>query len=479
MKKTILLLFFICTHIIIYGQTEDGLKQLKAAEAGDAQAQYDIFENYSYEYNGFPEDKTKAIYWLKKAAENGHVKAQNCLAWYYYPKFGYFGGDKDEFLKWCTKAAYGGDIESMNDLARYYKKKKDIQEAIYWYKMAMDAHYKECGEIDEWTKSYLQDLGVYYNPVDKSTTIISSSDSNSFISQIWTWITELLQKLGINYPSSDNSTSSTSIASSSDSSSSTSQDNSLSSGSSTSQGNSSSSSSSTSQGNSSSSSSSTSQDNSSSSSSSTSQGNSSFPGKKLLYKGTYTIEKGPYAGVFDNDYIVEIEIYDDLLWVEGVAPVGSSGRFDYVKTTSSGIRVYKGINDYYMTVNPTTFDMSSYWNSYNPYTASHEPIIYSMTKGESSFNKNYNNSNNNSYNYSSNYSSNNSTQYSSSSKQGTTTRHKCHYCDGGERIQHEYVSTFGVNGPPVYCSICNRSWSYGTVHVHHKCKYCDGSGYIN
>ena len=396
MKKTILLLFFICTHIIIYGQTEKGLKQLKAAEAGDAQAQYKMYNNYSSEYNGFPKDKTKAIYWLKKSAENGYVGAQYHLALHYYPKFSYhqiFKGDKDEFLKWCMKAAYGGHFGAMNMLASYYRDKKDIQEAIYWYKMAMDAHYKECGEINELIKSHLQDLGVYYNPVDKSTTIISSSDSNSFISQIWTWITELLQKLGINYPSSDNSTSSTSIASSSDSSSSTSQDNSLSSGSSTSQGNSSSSGSSTSQGNSSSSSSSTSQDNSSSSSSSTSQGNSSFPGKKLLYKGTYTIEKGPYAGVFDNDHIVEIEIYDDFLWVEGVTPMGS-GRFNYVKTTSSGIRVYEGVNDYYMTVNPTTFDMSSYWNSYNPYTASHEPIIYSMTKGESSFNKNYNNSNN-------------------------------------------------------------------------------------
>ncbi len=64
------------------------------------------------------------------------------------------------------------------------------------------------------------------------------------------------------------------------------------------------------------------------------------------------------------------------------------------------------------------------------------------------------------------------------SKQKTKVRKKCPYCSGkGERIQHESVATFGLDGPRVYCSKCNQYWSYGTVHAHHKCSHCNGTGY--
>lgn len=57
-------------------------------------------------------------------------------------------------------------------------------------------------------------------------------------------------------------------------------------------------------------------------------------------------------------------------------------------------------------------------------------------------------------------------------------RKKCAYCSGrGEMIQHEYVTTFGLDGPRVYCRICNKSWNYGTVHAHHMCTHCKGTGY--
>lgn len=60
----------------------------------------------------------------------------------------------------------------------------------------------------------------------------------------------------------------------------------------------------------------------------------------------------------------------------------------------------------------------------------------------------------------------------------TTIRKKCPYCSGtGEKIQHEYVPTYGTNGARVYCSKCNQSWSAGTVHAHHSCRHCNGLGY--
>lgn len=63
-------------------------------------------------------------------------------------------------------------------------------------------------------------------------------------------------------------------------------------------------------------------------------------------------------------------------------------------------------------------------------------------------------------------------------RQKTKVRRQCAHCGGeGEYIQHEYVSTFGLDGPSVYCNICNKSWSYGTVHAHHKCTHCKGTGY--
>lgn len=55
----------------------------------------------------------------------------------------------------------------------------------------------------------------------------------------------------------------------------------------------------------------------------------------------------------------------------------------------------------------------------------------------------------------------------------------CPYCSGkGETIQHEYVATFGLDGPSTYCAKCGQSWSHGTVHAHHTCNHCNGTGYI-
>lgn len=68
---------------------------------------------------------------------------------------------------------------------------------------------------------------------------------------------------------------------------------------------------------------------------------------------------------------------------------------------------------------------------------------------------------------------------SNTPRQKTKVRKQCAYCSGkGERIQHEYATNFGTNGPRVYCNICNQSWNYGTIHTHHRCNHCNGTGYI-
>lgn len=66
----------------------------------------------------------------------------------------------------------------------------------------------------------------------------------------------------------------------------------------------------------------------------------------------------------------------------------------------------------------------------------------------------------------------------STPRQKTKVRKQCAYCSGkGELIQHEHISTFGLDGPRAYCDKCNQSWNYGTVHTHHRCTHCKGTGY--
>ena len=65
----------------------------------------------------------------------------------------------------------------------------------------------------------------------------------------------------------------------------------------------------------------------------------------------------------------------------------------------------------------------------------------------------------------------------STPRQKTKVRNKCPYCTNGEVIQEESRPTFGLDGPPVYCSKCNKYFSFGTVHKHHECRHCKGKGY--
>ena len=54
-------------------------KTLKAAEQGDAKAQFNLGFIYS-NGKGVPKDYAEAVKWTRKAAEQGHAEAQRCLA---------------------------------------------------------------------------------------------------------------------------------------------------------------------------------------------------------------------------------------------------------------------------------------------------------------------------------------------------------------------------------------------------------------
>ena len=114
---------------------------------------------------GVPQDKSKAIYWLKKSAEQNYVIAQNVLGSSYFHGNG-VQRDINEAIKWLTKASNQGYSEAQETLmkalnylkfseqdyvstilANIYAKgegvERDDAQAAYWYEKAA-----EKGNID-------------------------------------------------------------------------------------------------------------------------------------------------------------------------------------------------------------------------------------------------------------------------------------------------------------------------------------------
>lgn len=66
-----MLLMLICVSITVCAQTEKGIEILRRAEAGDANAQFELSGCFEDGREDFPESKRDYVKWLKRAAENG------------------------------------------------------------------------------------------------------------------------------------------------------------------------------------------------------------------------------------------------------------------------------------------------------------------------------------------------------------------------------------------------------------------------
>lgn len=104
------------------------------ADAGDAQAQFDLACDYDFEP---PKRKRLAIEWYLRAAEGGHVEAQNSLG------EAYRDGDdvrksRPRAVEWFRRAAAGGDSEAQLSLgyALFYGEgvARDRAAALRWYR---------------------------------------------------------------------------------------------------------------------------------------------------------------------------------------------------------------------------------------------------------------------------------------------------------------------------------------------------------
>lgn len=211
MKRLMTIMLLLCCVMMAGAQTEEGKQRLAKAQAGDAEAQESIGCYYYYGWEGFSKNSAEAckwyrkaaengnadaqrnmylnrgefglsddeaVQWLRKAAENGHDDAQRELGMKYH--WGELGlpEDNDQAIKWCLKSANQGNEVAMFDLGLIYE---DINkdEAIYWFKKEMDAHYAESGEESETASERLRELGVYYHPSNKSSSTASSSSRSS------------------------------------------------------------------------------------------------------------------------------------------------------------------------------------------------------------------------------------------------------------------------------------------------------------
>lgn len=156
MKKLFILAIISCFAVMAQAYTKEYL--LKRAEAGDAEAQYNVADNYFYQWSGFPKDYEKGIHWLRKSAENGYLTAQVDLANIY--RDGRYGlpHDMTEYIKWATKAAENGGGDFNYSLGVYFLN-KDEDKARFWLKLSWNDAVTFNADFKD-IKKLLKKLGV-------------------------------------------------------------------------------------------------------------------------------------------------------------------------------------------------------------------------------------------------------------------------------------------------------------------------------
>ncbi|MDR0486238.1 MAG: sel1 repeat family protein [Elusimicrobiota bacterium] len=110
----------------------------KAAESGDAEANFNIGQMYDRGIGVSKKDEKEAFKWFLKAAELGYAKAQHKVALcFYYGRIGMPPQNFVETFKWFRKAAEQGLSDSQCCLGIMYLEgkgvSKDEKEAFKWF----------------------------------------------------------------------------------------------------------------------------------------------------------------------------------------------------------------------------------------------------------------------------------------------------------------------------------------------------------
>jgi len=112
----------------------------KAAEQGDANAQFNLGLDYA-NGEGVPQDYTQAAMWWRKSAEQGNRGAQFNLGWLYEYGHG-VPQDYSEAAVWYRKSAEQGLAEAQNKLGvmNYAGQgvSQDYTQAVNWWRKAAE-----------------------------------------------------------------------------------------------------------------------------------------------------------------------------------------------------------------------------------------------------------------------------------------------------------------------------------------------------
>lgn len=92
---------------------------ISKAEAGDAEAQYQLALKYDFGRSNLTVNHQKAAQWYQKAAEQGHVKAQYNLGYLFQEGEG-VQKDIHKAMYWFEKAAEQGFVDAYYNLGRFY-----------------------------------------------------------------------------------------------------------------------------------------------------------------------------------------------------------------------------------------------------------------------------------------------------------------------------------------------------------------------
>jgi TPR repeat protein len=123
---------------------EDAVEYRKAADQGDAEAQYNLGLCYGVG-SGVPKDEVEAVKWYRKAAEQGNAEAQSDLGNCYAHGTG-VKMDEVEAVKWYRKAVDQGDTNAQYNLGFCYSigsgVPKDAVMAAKWGRKAVKGYRK-------------------------------------------------------------------------------------------------------------------------------------------------------------------------------------------------------------------------------------------------------------------------------------------------------------------------------------------------
>jgi len=144
-------IFFLLSFLISLGaNAEIPADLLKAAEKGDAKAQYSVARSYELGKR-VKSDKKKALKWYSKSADQGHLEASYRLGLIYYKGIGGYKTDLEKAFKYLSQAAKGNHKRSQTHLAKMYENGDGVDKSEvlsdYWYEQAFSSKLQSLDEF--------------------------------------------------------------------------------------------------------------------------------------------------------------------------------------------------------------------------------------------------------------------------------------------------------------------------------------------